>query len=153
VAPADNEFTEGLLPVQLGEGKSVYLRTNGKVAFAVDAQYVDHFSDGLAVIVTGDIYKCVRHVIDHSGKIVIPETFNSLSGFSEGVAIASDPDGTQRIIDKHGLVMGKLDTPLLLPFCEGVSRMGCATEFPKDKYDREVENNCIPLETLIPRAF
>ncbi|MBS2008853.1 MAG: WG repeat-containing protein [Cyanobacteria bacterium SZAS TMP-1] len=153
------EFSEGLLPVQLGHGESVYLRPDGSVAFRLAAEYVEHFCDGVAVVVIGDIHKWHYRLIDKSGRFIMPEQFDVLHDFSDGVAIAiGGPgyEGCARIIDKEGKVMGRVKTTSLSDFAEGLSRFGTAIPYI-DRLDyRPVvlpENYLLPLDKLVPVSF
>ncbi|MBS1989811.1 MAG: WG repeat-containing protein [Cyanobacteria bacterium SZAS LIN-3] len=151
VGPGRLEFSEGLLPVICGEAKALCLKPDGKIAFTIPAHGFDSFSNGLAVIVTGNIYRWYYSVVNRKGLQAFPEMFDYLKGFSEGLSTAFNPDtGSYRIINTQGETVGNVETCQILPFHEGLSRIGnSGLTLTRDrKNEFHVEDGCFPLDTL-----
>jgi hypothetical protein len=151
VGPGRYEFSEGLLPVVCGESQTLCLKPDGKIAFTIPAHAMDSFHDGLAIVVTGNIYRWYYSVVNRKGIQTIPEMFNYVKDFSEGVSTAFDPDtATYRIINVQGETIGSVKTSLILPFHEGLSRVGnSGLTLTRDKKNEfHIEDGGFPLDTL-----
>jgi len=77
--------------------------------------------------------------------------FDYVKDFSEGLCTAFNPDtGTYRIINRQGETTGTVETSQIVPFHEGLSRVGnSGLTLTRDrKNELHVEEGCFPLDTL-----
>lgn len=140
--PATLEFSEGLLPVPLGSGKALYLKPDGTVAFQLNAEYVDHFLDGIAIVSFGDINKWHHRIINHNGKTITEPKqrySKSASGPSKSLDVAINKTSNEDENDSRALIT---------KFNEGLCRFGIAVGIPRNKNGADISQNFIPLRKL-----
>lgn len=87
----------------LGEQKWGYIDKTGRFAIKPDFSQAERFQpNGLAVAGKGGKVG----LIDAAGKFVVAPAYNTIAGFSEGLAIAQD-DGGFKVIDSKGEVISR----------------------------------------------
>jgi hypothetical protein len=84
------DFSEGLARVQLVDGRGAFINRDGKVQFTLDKafQWVSPFADGMAEVrswAQPGGYQEVGY-IDRTGKLAIPQMYQSGSAFHDGIA-------------------------------------------------------------------
>jgi hypothetical protein len=113
-------FSEGVARVQLKKGGMAYIDHKGNLAFTVNVQWAEPFSEGLAEADGRDTTKkspngALHGFIDHTGKWVILPTFLGAQSFHNGVALVSG-NGFTGYIDKTGHFVWQTKTPGLDKF-------------------------------------
>jgi len=122
-------FCEGLALVSKTDTNYGYIDRAGKVV--IDLQYLTQdigdfgpmlssFYEGLAIVCTGEIFDKKCGFIDKTGKFVIQPQFDSISPFSEDLAIFSVND-KYGAIDKSGNIVIKPEFDIMESFFEGLA--------------------------------
>jgi hypothetical protein len=106
-------FREGLAAVHFGGGRWGYINKTGKVVIQPQFGGAEAFSEGLALVETGEIPR--KHgYINKAGQWVIPPQFTDASPFSEGFAAVLTSVGGEWINGKRVYIdkTGKVAIPL-----------------------------------------
>jgi hypothetical protein len=114
-------FTEGLMPICRKMQRIEFVNEKGETKFTVGpinnkevARVSIGFQDGLAIIATEE---GKFGAIDTKGKVVIKPSFDYLSSFRDGYALASkmkDGDIQYCIINKKGEIVAKLKNDMMV---------------------------------------
>lgn len=131
-------FSDALAPIfQVKTKKYGYIDHSGKLAIAPQFDYAREFSDGLAVVCSGDFhppgqgfYLTQKEIakmasqlcgfIDHAGHLVSPYRWKRLEDFHEGYAIFQD-GGKFGYLDKNGSVAVPATLRSASRFSEGLA--------------------------------
>jgi hypothetical protein len=138
--PKTSSFSEGLLPTQI-KNKWGYVDRSGAVVIAPQFEDAEDFSEGVAPVKvrSEETIWCPRDesggrigftmrwgYIDKSGKLTIPEQFESADPFSEGLAVIHQC-GKAFFIDKSGKTVIQGDFNYASSFSGGLARVDKVT--------------------------
>lgn len=98
-----HEFAGGIGKLQaLGENgyKSGLIDEDGNIITPIEYDYIDNFSEGIAIIYKDSLWGC----IDNTGKIVVPIEYDYVDDFKEGIAKV-EKDDLWGCVDKTGKIV------------------------------------------------